>query len=197
VLERHYKEMIDNAVCGIALVTAEGRFSYANKKFCADVEFSQVELYGMTFQEITHPSDVAFDEDMARMVASGIQDDYSMVKRYLTKSQRVLWVRLVVRALKEEGAFEVFFAQILAIHDPAVTEVLNKVRDELSASKAMNERLMERLEMEQATREEARARRERLLDWLGKNWKLLVVVVLAISGVLGRDQVLALLGLGG
>ena len=104
----------DKAEVGAATVSSDGTFTSANDRFCEIVEYTQAELVGMKFQEITVPADTGPDERMAREVELGIRDHYKMIKTYIKKSKYPVLIELVVWPLKKpNGDFEYFLAQII------------------------------------------------------------------------------------
>ena len=94
--EARFEATFEQAAVGVALVAPDGRWLRVNRKLCAIVGYSQEELLGKTFQDITHPDDMNADlEAVRRMLAREI-DAYAMEKRYLRKDGAVVWTRLTV-----------------------------------------------------------------------------------------------------
>src|SRR5580704_5972113 len=82
------KILWEESITGLALVNPDGTFLRANPSFCRIVEYSEAELRKRRFQDITDPSDVQADEEMAKMVATGEYPGYEMTKSYITKTKR-------------------------------------------------------------------------------------------------------------
>lgn len=108
------------APIGIAKVERSGKFLSINPRFCEITGYSETELLGRTFQQITHPDDVVADSAEAANLANGDGDSYQMVKRYINKDGRTVWVSLYVNAVREgSGTFLVFLVfaiELLHIH---------------------------------------------------------------------------------
>jgi PAS domain S-box-containing protein len=103
----------DSSIIGFAQINADGKFLAANPALCALLEYTETELLDRTFQQITHPDDLHDDSEMAKKVFFGEIDSYVMTKRYITKTEKVIWIKLkVVRVLKEDNSFDFFFSQI-------------------------------------------------------------------------------------
>lgn len=107
--EARFAATFEQAAVGIALVSPEGRWIRVNRKLCDIVGFSETELLGLTFQDITHPDDLDADlEQVRRMLANEI-DTYSMEKRYLRKDGSLVWINLTVALIwtadKQPGYF--------------------------------------------------------------------------------------------
>jgi PAS domain S-box-containing protein len=55
--DEQFRTAFDDALIGIALVALDGRWLRVNESLCEIVGRGRDELYGMTFQDITHPED--------------------------------------------------------------------------------------------------------------------------------------------
>lgn len=102
------------AEVGCCLVSEEGKFMAANQKLCELLEYSPIELEALTYQDITHPSDVMATVAMKDQVARGELSHFRMTKTYLKKSGYPVQIDLVVWPIKkEDGSFEFFLNQIV------------------------------------------------------------------------------------
>jgi len=97
---------------GIAIVGLDGIWLDANHKLIEILEYSLPELQKMKWQEITHPADLPTDLELVGQVTKKIITNYEMLKRYITKSGRVVWVRLTVWPIVEDDKVIKFVAQI-------------------------------------------------------------------------------------
>lgn len=59
--EARFRSVFEIADVGIALVAPDGGWISVNKALCDIVGYSEEELWGLSFQQITHPDDVAAD----------------------------------------------------------------------------------------------------------------------------------------
>ncbi|MBU0941472.1 MAG: PAS domain S-box protein [Bacteroidetes bacterium] len=101
--ELQFKTIFEQAEIGIAVVEIEtGRFLEINNHFCAILGYTENELKGMTFKEVTFQDDLQNDLKQLKKVNSGIIDSYSLEKRYLTKKGEIVWVALTVSPLWNE-----------------------------------------------------------------------------------------------
>ena len=57
--EERFRCTFEQAAVGIAHVSSSGQFLRLNQRFCNIVGYHQAELQTLTFQEITHPDDLA------------------------------------------------------------------------------------------------------------------------------------------
>jgi formate hydrogenlyase transcriptional activator len=98
--EEFCRATFDQAAVGIAHVATDGRCLRANDKLCAIVGYPREELLQLSFQDITHPDDLATDLDHVRRVLSGEIPTYSMEKRYLRKDGSLVWANLTVSLVR-------------------------------------------------------------------------------------------------
>jgi diguanylate cyclase (GGDEF)-like protein/PAS domain S-box-containing protein len=133
------------APIGMALVGVDGSFQRCNQALCDLLGYEQDELMASSFQDITHPEDLDSDLAHVQRLLAGEASSYTMEKRYLTRTGRLVWVLLAVSLVRDEdGAPSHFISQIkditetrrmeerlrqLADHD-AVTDLLNRRRFE-------------------------------------------------------------------
>lgn len=102
----------NRSITGLAIVAEDGRFLRANPAFCRLTEYTEYELRQKRFQDITDPSDVEADVEMAKMVANGEPEGYDMTKSYITKSRDFLPILLRVTGLRMNGKFTYFIKEI-------------------------------------------------------------------------------------
>jgi diguanylate cyclase (GGDEF)-like protein/PAS domain S-box-containing protein len=106
------------APIGKALVEPDGRFIKVNPALAALLGRDATALLGTTFQEITHPDDLATDEELLRETAQGLRDGYRMEKRYLRPDGSVVWALLAVSVVRDDDLRPRFFiSQIEDISD--------------------------------------------------------------------------------
>lgn len=85
--------VLDAAPIGVAVQDANGKFLRANRAFLDMLGMSFAELSDRTWHEVTHPADVKSQARvMGHVFTAGEPEDF--VKRYVTKTGRVIWARL-------------------------------------------------------------------------------------------------------
>jgi diguanylate cyclase (GGDEF)-like protein/PAS domain S-box-containing protein len=97
------------APIGMALVDPGGRFIRVNAALSALLGRDATALLDLTFQEITHPEDLAADEELLRETAQGLRDGYRLEKRYVRPDGSVVWALLAVSVVRDDGAHPRFF----------------------------------------------------------------------------------------
>nr|WP_294839457.1 diguanylate cyclase [uncultured Methylotenera sp.] len=121
--EKSFKEIIEYAPIGIAIVSLDGRFTVVNQTLCNIVGYTNDELIRRTFQEITHPDDLSIDLEHVQQLLDGKIDTYRMEKRYIRKDKTEVWVQLSASIFRDEELIpQYFIAQIEDISE-------RKIRD--------------------------------------------------------------------
>lgn len=97
-------KIIDRSPVGIAIAAPDGKFTSVNHAYCEIVGYSEHEMLSKNWQEITHPDDLQADRvEAANLAANPSSGGYSMVKRYLRKDSRIVWVEIYVSANRNSG----------------------------------------------------------------------------------------------
>lgn len=111
--EQRNRLSFSHAPVGKAIVELDGRWRQVNAAVVEVTGYSEEQLVGMTFQDITHPDDLELDlSHLARLVAGEITS-YQIEKRYITASGRIVQVLLSVSLVRDDdGAPQYFIAQI-------------------------------------------------------------------------------------
>jgi len=121
--EKSFKEIIEYAPIGIAIVSLDGRFTVVNQTLCNIVGYTNDELIRRTFQEITYPDDLSLDLEHVQRLLDGEIDTYRMEKRYVRKDNVPVWVQLSASIFRDEDLTpQYFIAQIEDISE-------RKIRD--------------------------------------------------------------------
>jgi PAS domain S-box-containing protein len=102
--ERKFKTIFEQAAIGISNVNPiTGQYLEVNNQLCTLLGYSEQELKTKTYQSITHPEDLINDHSNLVKIKDGEMRDYSMQKRYITKSGAIVWVNLSVSPLWQKG----------------------------------------------------------------------------------------------
>ena len=113
--EERFRGTFENAAVGIAHTHPTGRFLRVNAKFCAIVGYPREELLQKTFQDITHPDDLAASVASLVALVRGESPALAHEKRYLRKDGSHVWVELFT-SLQRDAAGQPAYA-IAVIQD--------------------------------------------------------------------------------
>lgn len=112
--EAQFRFTFEHAAVGVAHVTAEGRFDRVNDCLCDLLGYSRQELSHMTFQELTHPEDLALDLQHLNRLTAGEIDSYCMEKRYIGRNGAIIWADLTVSVRRNAAGEPLGFISIVA-----------------------------------------------------------------------------------
>ena len=123
VSEERFASAFEYASIGMALVAPEGRFLKVNRALCALTGYTTDELLHRTFQDITHPDDLATDLAYVRQMLAEEIFHYQMPKRYFHKEGHIVWVLLSVSLVRDNHGSPLYFiSQIQDITEQKITE---------------------------------------------------------------------------
>jgi PAS domain S-box-containing protein len=92
--EERYRGTFENAAVGIAHADFEGRWLRVNQKYCEIVGYSREELLQRTFQDSTHPDDLATNLQAFAALLRGESSNFSLEKRILRRDGSPIWVEV-------------------------------------------------------------------------------------------------------
>lgn len=141
-----FRSIFQDTSVGVALIAPDGRWLAANRALTRIIGYSEDELLGMAFQDVTHPDDLEKDVSLLEGMLSGrLGHHQGMEKRYLRKGGGMVWVLLSVSLVRNENAEpEYFIAQIQDISErKAVEEELLRSREQLRELAAHHEAVRE------------------------------------------------------
>lgn len=148
--EERFRAMFNQAAVGINQIDLSGRFLLVNPAYCKITGYSQEELVQMTWQDVTHPDDIADDlVQMQRLLAGEIQE-FSLEKRYIHKTGAIVWVNLTSSAVRDSDRQTKYTVGI-------IEDITDRVRveDERKQVEQEREQLLERERMARAAAEAA------------------------------------------
>jgi PAS domain S-box-containing protein len=96
-----------NAALGMDLTDDSGRFLQVNRALCEMVGYSEDELLGMRWHDITHPDDLAASEQRFDVTFKG-GDVVDFTKRYVHRNGTILWCKLNSSLVRDEDGRPLF-----------------------------------------------------------------------------------------
>ncbi|MEO7413362.1 MAG: PAS domain S-box protein, partial [Opitutaceae bacterium] len=140
--EERFRTSFELAGIGMAIVGLDGRWLRVNRSVCDIIGYSAEELLAKTFQDITHPEDLAGDVAHVEALLAGERRYYRMEKRYIHRAGHAVWINLTASLVRDaSGAPVHFISQIEDITQRRVLETnLAQARDQaLEASRLKSE----------------------------------------------------------
>jgi PAS domain S-box-containing protein len=101
--EERFRATFEQAAIGMGHVSNDGHWLRVNQKLCDIIGYTHEELLELTWQQITHPEDLATDLDHVQQLLAGNVHTYSMEKRYIRKDGVIVWANLTVSLVQKES----------------------------------------------------------------------------------------------
>jgi PAS domain S-box-containing protein len=134
--ETQFSLAMEHSPIGTAFISLDGSWLWANAELRQLLGYSQAELSGLTFQDVTHPDDLQSDLRLVARLVAGEVRSYCLEKRYIRKDGRVVPVQLTVALVRDNiSAKPLYF--ISQVQD---------ISEQLAAG-AEREHLMERVSL--------------------------------------------------
>jgi len=136
--EEQFRAIFEFAPNGILMLSTTGSFLKVNKALCDMLGYTESELMGFTFKDITYPDDLSLSNEWINQLINNEINVVDFEKRYVHKSGRLVWVN--IRALLKRDSTGL--PQYFITHIKDITE--NKQSEEaLIKSQAMYQDLVE------------------------------------------------------
>ncbi len=114
--EQLWQLTVEHSPVGTTLVAPDGRLLSANQALCDMLGYTAPEILTLTFQQITHPDDLAEDLALVEETLAGLRSSYRLRKRYLHADGHVVHGDLSVALLREPDGTPIhFISQILDV----------------------------------------------------------------------------------
>jgi PAS domain S-box-containing protein len=107
--EERYRTAMHNSAIGMAIVSLQGRWLEVNPKLCQITGYTRDEMLERDFHSLTYPPDRVPDAKSIRDLICGTIPGIEIIKRYVHKSGRLVWVHLTSTAVKDGGGRPLHF----------------------------------------------------------------------------------------
>lgn len=154
-VEERARLVIEQAPLGMAVVDTAGRFLSVNRALCQLTGWTEPELLSMSFQDVTHPDDLAGDLEMASALLSGRRDRYAVDERYRKADGTYIWVHVSVSLGRDEegrAVCYIFHVQDIEARRQSEEELARLVLTDPLTGLANRRLLIDRLEHAQRRR---------------------------------------------
>ena len=132
--EARFRSVFDVSPIGMAVVDSACRFVSANAALCELLGYSAAQLAGRSFADVTPGDDAHRDVDLVAEAFAGSRRSFTLQKRYLHASGRVVWAE--VRVARLPGADEqraVLMITDITAHKQAEEDLAHRaLHDELT-----------------------------------------------------------------
>jgi two-component system, sensor histidine kinase and response regulator len=141
--EEKFRNIFESSGIGIALLEPDGRFTKVNNSFCDILGYSEQEISGINFRNITHPGDLEKSLELTKeLLKSESTEGRSIEKRYLHKNGDIIWALTAITLIRDSDNKPSFFiAQVQNItRRKKYEEQLIKYTDELKLLNAAKDK---------------------------------------------------------
>jgi two-component system, cell cycle sensor histidine kinase and response regulator CckA len=101
VHERRFRQIFEHSAVGIAVVHSNGGLTEVNPAFRNMMGYSTAELASRNVADISHPEDMAAEQELLQQILTGERTTYRMTKRYRRKDGSIFWGRLTATHVPE------------------------------------------------------------------------------------------------
>lgn len=130
--EETFRQAMEHAAIGMALVTPNGRFLKVNAALCDLLGYTRAELIETGFASLTHPDDLAINMEYVRQTLDGAAQTYQLEKRYVHKDGHIVWAWLSVSLVRDaDGTPKYFVSQI---QDISARKQVDRMKSEFIAA---------------------------------------------------------------
>jgi PAS domain S-box-containing protein len=100
--EGKFKYIFDHSNIGNSITLPNGEI-HVNKAFVDMIGYSEEELQGKKWQDITHPDDITLTQVEMNALTAGEKEIARFVKRYIRKDGSILWIDLSTSIRRDEA----------------------------------------------------------------------------------------------
>ncbi len=111
--EERFRKIFEEGPFGMAVVDLDYRFVKANAMLCRMLDYTESEIIGLTFMNITHPDELGTDVAQVQKLQQGEISTYKREKRYLKKEGEVLWGSLTLSVVRDEKGEPRYFLSMI------------------------------------------------------------------------------------
>ncbi|HET7776034.1 MAG TPA: PAS domain S-box protein, partial [Azospira sp.] len=102
---------------GIAITSPAKHWLQVNPHLCHMLGYTEAELHGKTWEELTHPDDLSLSLTTFQRLLDGEVDDYELDKRFIRRDGEALHVHVTVSCYRAEGEVRFVISSVLDISE--------------------------------------------------------------------------------
>jgi len=96
-----FRKVFEDSPVGIVVTGAESTILQANRAFCQILGYTEQELVGLKFLDVTHPDDSSRALEVGRRLLEGKARELQIERRFVTRSRKTIWARLTASAVPD------------------------------------------------------------------------------------------------
>jgi diguanylate cyclase (GGDEF)-like protein/PAS domain S-box-containing protein len=110
--EARFANAFEEAPIGMALVSPEGGFLRVNRELVRITAYTQEQLLGMSFMDISHPEELDESVDLVRRLLAGEIKTFNLERRHLRANGQFAWIDVSVSAVRDDSGPLYMVAQV-------------------------------------------------------------------------------------
>ncbi len=108
--EEKFRKIFESSGIGIATLGPDGHFTKVNGSFCDILGYTEQEIFGNNFRDITHPGDLEKSiETTKELLKNESIEGKSIEKRYLHKNGDIIWALTTISLIRGADSKPQFF----------------------------------------------------------------------------------------
>ncbi len=108
-IKEMFRSAFDNAALGMAMVSPLGRFIRVNEALCQMLGYSEEELVGLHFNDITYLDDTLTGIDLIMQLLNGTVKNINFEKRYVHKHGYLIWAQVTSSLVRNTSGEPLYF----------------------------------------------------------------------------------------
>jgi PAS domain S-box-containing protein len=107
-----FRLIFENSPVGKSMTGVDGSLR-VNKAFCSILGYTEKELKGKNWNELTHPDDIQKSQDVIDLLLSGKKESVRFEKRYIHKKGNIVWADVSTGLEKDLNGNPAFFITVI------------------------------------------------------------------------------------
>jgi PAS domain S-box-containing protein len=121
--QQQFQSYFNSSAVGLSVTTTDKKWIEVNQHLCDLLGYTKEELLGRTWDELTHPDDIAANLNLFQRALDGEIDSYEMDKRFIHKDGHAVYATISVVCLRNaEGSVHHFLTSYLDITERKIAE---------------------------------------------------------------------------
>jgi PAS domain S-box-containing protein len=101
--EQRFRAYFEQGLVGMVMLSANRDWIEANPRFCRLLGYSEKELMGKTWVQLTHPDDLPAEENNFRQMLAKAVKGFVMDKRFLRRDGKIRYVSLSMQCMRQDN----------------------------------------------------------------------------------------------
>ncbi len=107
--EEQFRLTFERAPIGMAITSLDGKFQRVNQALCEALDYTQEELLGLSFADISHPEDWEIHRNLEQKLIHGEESDFQIEQRHLAKNGKGVDTLLKVVIVRDSNGQPLHF----------------------------------------------------------------------------------------